>query len=101
MFHWKNHSPRKLQLAKSNVICLIIIPSGPKFDVLWFFSFFEAWFRRFIKTSNDMSKIGHEWRIFQEIWIDVNLKNEVIRDTHTVQEVPRMDTDEDGAIEMT
>jgi hypothetical protein len=56
----KNNSPRELQLTKANVIGLIIIPSGPKFDVLWFFSFFKAWFRRFVKTSNDMSKIGDE-----------------------------------------
>ena len=57
MFHWRNHSPRKLQLAEANVMRLIFISSGPKFDILWIFSFFEAYFRRFIKTSNDIRKI--------------------------------------------
>jgi hypothetical protein len=71
MFHWRNHSPHELQLAEANVIDLIVIPSGPKFDILWFFSFLEAYFRGFIKTSNDMSKILDERRICQEIWIDV------------------------------
>ena len=37
-----NHSPHELQLAEANVIRLIIIPSGSKFDILWFISFFEA-----------------------------------------------------------
>ena len=60
MFHWRNHSPHELQLAEANVIDLIIIPSGPKFDILWFVSFSEAYFRRFIKTANDMIKIVDE-----------------------------------------
>ena len=35
-------SPHELQLAKANVINLIVIPSRPKLDILWFFSFSEA-----------------------------------------------------------
>jgi hypothetical protein len=44
MFHWrkKNHSPLELQLAKANAMGHIIIPSGPKFNVRWFFSFSET-----------------------------------------------------------
>jgi hypothetical protein len=61
IFYWRNHSPHDLQLAEANIIGLIIIPSGPKFDVLWFFSVPEAYFRGFIKTSNDMSKILDEY----------------------------------------
>ena len=74
MFHWRNHSPHELQLAEANIICLIIIPYRPKFDIHWFFSFTEEQFRRFIKASNDMIQIVDEWRICQETWIDVNLK---------------------------
>ena len=37
-----NHSPHEFQLAKANAIHLIIILSGSKFDILWFFSFSEA-----------------------------------------------------------
>jgi hypothetical protein len=55
MLHWRNHSPHELQAAVSNVIGLIIIPRVPKFDVLWFFSFYEASFHRLIKGSNDSS----------------------------------------------
>ena len=73
-FYWGIGLPHKLQVAEANVIGLIIILRGPKFDILWFFSISEAWFCRFVKASNDMFNIVSVKGICRETWMDVNLK---------------------------
>jgi hypothetical protein len=99
MLHWRNHSPHELQAAVSNVIGLIIIPRVPKFDVLWFFSFYESSFRRLIKGSNDFFNIIEESRTCQGCkYKRINLITGNLN--YTSQEALRTEADVDGAIKM-
>ena len=59
----KDNLPKKLQLAKPNVVVGIIVACRAKFHVLRFLRVPETKFRRLVETANDVIDIVNEWRL--------------------------------------